>query len=518
MAGFNDPLEAGKLLNPLMEEAGLNPNMPLTNSEAQLQHIKFSTFLRDKNEFTPEQRSEIVQKYTSYTSEWQLRGEDAGNNQRLAQYNNWAANFEASENQKRQKIYNQQLNDAHIKAVEQNMAEIQNQLIDNPDLYGELSKSAIDMINKSPISDEVKQKAINSTQYKMADATFSSLLQLDPKAADQFASDNAAIFGKKIVATRVKAKKAMAAAEKASASLKKAEIKDELLGLNLDQIQTLSSTKGTQGEAAREVYQDIRENNVDAVAEQLPPLNFNQIETLEDRFAAVAEIQETLSTKQNPLDLDMLTSGDIKGIKDQLARGQGGRLAAFFANSPDAINQLNRELPALGLAAKVHNSDPELAALAVRAASMVGGTSEFSNMELATIAPYGSEALNSQLRAQLRALGKLEDHAGLDNMARRAANIGKVGTGLFSSYELPLPNRMNGGRFKTIISEVFKNADRMKKVLNDKPLGGFTPIEFEDVELVAEGNDVYSITKDGVHLQTEAGKKLLLDFKKVMDQ
>jgi hypothetical protein len=58
----------------------------------------------------------------------------------------------------------------------------------------------------------------------------------------------------------------------------------------------------------------------------------------------------------------------------------------------------------------------------------------------------------------------------------------------------------------------------MKKVLNDKPLGGFTPIEFEDVELVAEGNDVYSITKDGVHLQTEAGKKLLLDFKKVMDQ
>lgn len=490
-----------------------------TKTEIEYETAKFLNHLSERDDISADRKLELVKNWSDKVTA------ESNSVFYVNPYKDIGINMR-SFHSRMKKMEEQSTIDRATENMNMVFEQVQQSVMENPEtgltVAQSFSKDYARVMEDAGISKEVINKRIKKFSDVIGDTAFAAIAERDLEGAKRFLESNKEAFNPIKYTTNLnKINKQIAKAELDQRKEKIAEVKSNIHSYPKDTIEALGQREDEIGEAARDMLKDYETEPLKPFEDQLQPLSLNPA-SIQERLQQVEDIEDTF----NPgTEMPLFTSKNLTNIKKQIKAGTNiDRLIGFVAGLGENKTRLhkqllesgNAELQSLSLAARVMDEDVELAQSLLRSRAS-SASSAFSSADLMEVAPFtGNEALNESIRQGIKDLGKLEDYGGegVEDLVKKLANVHGVGDGwfAFSKYDLPLPRGVKPDQFERGVREVLEDPKLLKQVLNSEPLGGFEPMDFDDVELEAVDEGKYIIRQGNKVLSNADGQAVILDY------
>lgn len=527
-SSFGDQGKAFEIASELLADQDI---LSPTKNEAKLVFRNAERRLRDVGNLTPDQMDEVLGEVSSRIegnivtnkSDFQMAGDlnPELHAKTRASFNDWSS-------QSRMHLYDQY--DREYKASQKaaNVAQWDDQFGTLADLidgdFNELGEALPEYLDETKkrmqeagFDAGTIEKNLKKYEKDAVEIAFHTLNRQDPGAAEQFASDNADLFGAKVVGLKNQARNARARMESA---MRKAEIeqaKAGFRGLNADQIAEKEQEAGPIGEAARETSRKLQQDPYKLIEDVAAPLNVSDPTSLQERMAQADAAEEEYSTPNRPVEMPYLSKDNVKSFKERLARSpRHAQEVMDFLTSGDSnqIDKLSRSFgdDPIRHAMKVYQHDKALGMKIIEGINSLNKPKE-SEKDLAKTTIFSDPASN---RAAIRAMSNLSK-VDPDNY-EKAVNMQDITPGLFRSETLvPVPLGFSGKRFNVVMEGLLSDPARLRKYANGDMAGGNAEIDYDDVEFEAFTPDIFFMKKDGKYLTTPDGTKYAVNVRKALE-
>lgn len=554
--GFDDPREARDLARELLSGSKTGS---IDKGSARFAYKEAAAKLDLNEDITPGQRAEVLKRvsgslaghikrprrYTAPINELEslfaaTTMEELGEvnakishqeylnnrNENAEAFENWSSSTLANEFGTLSKQYIQKQKNERMQNWESNFGAVADIIDNNPEelvktlpgftseMRGRMNAAGFD---RGQIDRKVKD--IESSAIEIA---FHSLNRTDPKAAEAFASSNADALGMKVVNLKNTARRAQASLEKEARKAQLEEAKAGFRGLNADQIAEMETQKGPMGDAARETSRNISQNPFKLLGKNPTPLNFNVMETLEDRVAEVDALEESYSTPNRPVEIPYFDKSNIDNMKINMAisPARAQKVFGFLTSLGEAetekmVRGFGKD--PLGAAVRIYKYNPKVAM------EILEGTLSDSK---ATISPdmmakrkihiYKNPALNTATFKAMEALSKVRPTDSAQELAEKVANVQDVESKWFKSNKIALPHGMDGDGFKSTMKGLLSDPARMKEYANGTMRGGDVDIDYDDLDFEAASPGIYHLKNDGRYVITEDGFPYTINLGRVL--
>ena len=406
-------------------------------------------------------------------------------------------------------------------------ANIEDVIAQDPYNAGEVAENYLtnleNKLKDAGYADASIELELRKSRESLAAQTFNGLLNQDIDAATKFIEENKEVLGRQLPSFERKLENVRNNARKERSQLSKAMVQDELTSLTGDQIREAAKGNDEVASEARELVRDLESKPHKIIEDRLSLVSLKDPASLALRVAEVNQFRDQYSSANRPAEIPYFTERNLSNIKKAIEEGNaeqivGDILAAGKEVAGALFNSLDKQgMPELGMAAKLAESDPTISSLILKSMRATGENS-FQKFELEGISPFADEVKNEKIRKMVSNIGKVDGlEMGAEEVARRVANVHEIDKdnwfkAIVGGYDLALPAGEDAKSFTSKASMAFNDVNSLKKYLGSEPLGGYKPIEFEDVRLQAKGDGKYYILKDGRYLVDNRSQAVEFDF------